>query len=42
MAAKEPDATEPSKNKNRKLEFVKEDSLMNRYQFTVILNGLLE
>jgi hypothetical protein len=41
-SAKEPDACEPSKDKKRKLEVVKEDSLLNRYQFTVILNGLLE
>ena len=42
MAAKEPDASEPSKDKKRKLEVVKEDSLLNRYKFRMILNGLLE
>jgi hypothetical protein len=38
-SAKEPDASEPSKNKKRKLEVVKEDSLLNRYKFRMILNG---
>jgi hypothetical protein len=37
-SAKEPDAKEPSKDKKRKLEVVKEDSLMNRYQLRVRRN----
>jgi hypothetical protein len=34
-SAKEPDAPEPSKDKKRKLEIVKEDSLLKRYQFII-------
>jgi hypothetical protein len=41
-SAKEPDACEPSKDKKRKLEVVKGDSLLNRYKFRVILNGWLK
>jgi hypothetical protein len=37
-SAKEPDACEPSKDKKRKLEIVKEDSLMIRYQLRVRRN----
>jgi hypothetical protein len=38
-SAKEPDTCEPSKDKKRKLEVVKEASVMNRFQFRMILNG---